>query len=178
MYPLEKVWPEWQIVRNLGEGSYGKVYEVVRNDLGGSFRAALKVISIPKNRSEYESILREGMDERSATSYFHGMMADIVKEFALMEKLKGNTNIVAYEDHSIVQHEDGRGWDVLIRMEYLTPFNEYIKNHSLSEEDIIRFGKDISRALALCERHQIIHRDIKPENVFVSDFGDFKLGDF
>ena len=178
MYPLENVWPEWQIVRNLGEGSYGKVYEVVRNDLGGSFRAALKVISIPKNRSEYESILREGMDERSATSYFHGMMADIVKEFALMEKLKGNTNIVAYEDHSIVQHEDGRGWDVLIRMEYLTPFNEYIKNHSLSEEDIIRFGKDISRALSLCEKHQIIHRDIKPENIFVSDLGDFKLGDF
>ena len=28
------------------------------------------------------------------------------------------------------------------------------------------------------QKHNIIHRDIKPENIFVSDSGDFKLGDF
>ena len=33
-------------------------------------------------------------------------------------------------------------------------------------------------ALELCQRYNIIHRDIKPENIFVSDTGDFKLGDF
>ena len=33
-------------------------------------------------------------------------------------------------------------------------------------------------ALELCQKYQILHRDIKPENIFVSDSGDYKLGDF
>ena len=37
---------------------------------------------------------------------------------------------------------------------------------------------DLSKALEYCRKLKIIHRDIKPENIFVSRFGDFKLGDF
>lgn len=43
---------------------------------------------------------------------------------------------------------------------------------------MIRLGKDICRALILCEERNIIHRDIKPDNIMISRFGDFKLGDF
>ena len=39
-------------------------------------------------------------------------------------------------------------------------------------------GVDICKALELYQKYNIIHRDIKPENIFVSDNGDFKLGDF
>ena len=30
----------------------------------------------------------------------------------------------------------------------------------------------------LCDSKNIVHRDIKPENIMVSEFGDYKLGDF
>jgi hypothetical protein len=43
---------------------------------------------------------------------------------------------------------------------------------------IITLGIDMCRALELCQRFSIVHRDIKPENIFVSELGDFKLGDF
>jgi len=48
----------------------------------------------------------------------------------------------------------------------------------MARRDIIRLGIDICKALELCQRYNIIHRDIKPENIFISDNGDYKLGDF
>jgi len=78
----------------------------------------------------------------------------------------------------VVQHEDGIGWDILIRMELLTALPTYVAAHPLEEEDVIRLGIDLSRALKLCRKKGILHRDIKPENIFVSNDGDFKLGDF
>lgn len=32
--------------------------------------------------------------------------------------------------------------------------------------------------MELCAFKKVIHRDIKPDNIFVSEYGDFKLGDF
>ena len=63
-------------------------------------------------------------------------------------------------------------------MELLTPLPKAVKKEMLSEEQVIRLGKDICRALILCEERNIIHRDIKPDNIMISRFGDFKLGDF
>lgn len=176
---LKKVWPEWKIEGELGEGSFGKVYKIKREDIGGTYYAALKVIRIPKDKNEINAIMTEGMmDKASATHYFQGMVEEIVKEFAMMEKLKGNTNIVAYEDHKVIPHEDSLGWDILIRMELLTSLTDYMAEHTLGEQEAIKLGIDICRALELCQKYHIIHRDIKPENIFVSEMGDYKLGDF
>ena len=175
---LKKVWSQWEIVRELGEGAFGSVYEVQRKDIGGTFKAALKFMSIPKSQKEIEDALTEGMDETTATSYFRSIMEDLVKEFATMEMLKGNTNIVSYEDHVVVEHENEIGWDILIRMELLTPFKDYLQSHSMDEKTVIKIGRDICSALVICEKRNIVHRDIKMENVFVSEYGDFKLGDF
>ena len=52
MVSLEDVWPEWHIVKELGQGAFGKVYEIHREDFGGSYKAALKIISIPADKGE------------------------------------------------------------------------------------------------------------------------------
>ena len=70
------------------------------------------------------------------------------------------------------------GWDIYIRMELLVPFNTYISDKKLTEKEVIKLGCDICTALEICAKRNIIHRDIKLENIFVSGFGDFKLGDF
>ena len=174
----EPVFGSWKIVREIGEGSFGKVFEIERRDFGYTYKAALKAITIPQSQSEVKSVLADGMDEQSATSYFRGFVEEMVAEFVLMSKLKGHSNIVSYEDHRVVEHTEGIGWDILIRMELLTPLLDHVSKNPLSRSDVIKLGIDICKALEVCRKNNIIHRDIKPENIFYSDIGDFKLGDF
>ena len=174
----EPIFGEWSIVREIGEGSFGKVFEIERRDFGYTYKAALKAITIPQSRSEIERIADDGMGPESVTAYFRGFVQELVEEFRIMSKLKGESNIVSYEDHRVIEHTDEIGWDVFIRMELLTPLTKYAKEHGISRADVIRLGIDICSALELCRKNNIIHRDIKPENIFVSENGKFKLGDF
>ena len=168
----------WNITRLLGEGSYGKVFEIERSEFGQTYRAALKVITVPQSKAEIGSILSEGMSTPQAEAYFHGIVEELVHEFSIMFKLKGTANIVSCEDLRVLEHPDGIGWDILIRMELLHPLLPYVYEHPMARRDIIKLGIDICKALELCQRYNIIHRDIKPENIFISDNGDYKLGDF
>lgn len=172
------VFGKWRIERKIGEGSFGTVYEIRREDFGQVYRAALKVIAVPQNEAELKNVRQEGMNDESIHGYFYGVVEDIVREFALMSHLKGMTNVVSCEDYEVIPHDNGMGWDILIRMELLTPLLEYAYDHPFSRRDIIQLGIDMCKALELCQRYNIIHRDIKPENIFVSDTGAFKLGDF
>lgn len=172
------VFDHWIIEKRLGIGSFGRVYEIRREDFGETYYAALKVITVPQSEDELRSAMEEGMSYTQAKEYFYGVVEDVVREFSLMSKLKGTANVVNYMDHLVIPHEDGIGWDILIRMELLTPVLTYAYQHPMSRRDVIRLGIDMCRALELCQKYNIIHRDIKPENIFVSENGDFKLGDF
>lgn len=120
----------------------------------------------------------DGFDEDTITGIFTSQVKRIVEEFRLMAQFTGNSNIVSYEDHMIVPHEDGKGWDILIRMELLEALPRYCSRAVLTEEETIKLGIGICRALELCQKQNIIHRNIKPQNIFVNRFGDYKLGDF
>lgn len=175
---LAQIWPEWEVEKQLGKGSYGVVYQAVRRDNHIQSRAAIKVISIPIDASEIDSLRSEGLSIDGAKTYFQGIVDDFVGEIQIMNALKGVQNIVSVEDYKVVERTGEIGWDIYIRMELLTPFNSYVCDKQLTEAEVIKLGADICTALEVCAKRNIIHRDIKPENIFVNDFGYFKLGDF
>lgn len=171
-------WPGWKCVRLLGEGSFGKVYEIEHTDYGQTYKAALKVISIPSAEINAESIFLTRQSGINTEAYYEEYITDIMKEIAVMSQFVGNTNVVSYQDHMVLHKPGSMHWDILLRMELLTSLPEYVSLHSFSETDLIQMGIDLCRALELCEKHGIIHRDLKLANIFVSDSGAFKLGDF
>ena len=170
---------KWYITKELGSGAYGTVFEVERKDYG-NMKAAMKVITIPSSPSELKSFRSENydLDEQSVTSYFYGFVEEFVKEFQLMAELKGHSNIVSYEDHDIVKHSDGIGWDIFIRMELLKSMNDHYADNPPTVDEVVKLGIHICKALEVCKEFNIIHRDIKPSNIFVSRTGEYKLGDF
>ena len=171
-------WQDWKIVKRLGGGAYGKVYEIERNISGVQEKAALKIVSRPKDDIEIETYYDEGYDKASIAASYEKEIQNYVQEYTLMKKLQGQTNIVSCDDFTVVPHENGIGGDVFIRMELLTSLQQILRQEMLSVQEIIKLGKDISTALILCERKNIVHRDIKPANIMVSEYGDYKLGDF
>ena len=172
------VWPEWKIIEKIGEGSFGKVYKAQRTEQGKIFYSAVKVITIPSNAGELSSVRSETPNEQSVREYFHGLVEECIQEVSTMEYFRGNSHVVSVEDYKVVEYLDDIGWDIYIRMEYLTSFLDYCAGRELTEKDVIQLGIDLCKALEYCQKQNIIHRDIKPENIFVSRFGEFKLGDF
>ena len=172
------VFNDWIIVQEIGQGATGHVYEIKKNGHGKEIRSALKVIRIPKSPSDIKAVMSEGMTQEDVTDYFKGFVDEILREIRIMVSLKDHPNIVTYEDHCVIHHEDGIGWDILIKMELLTPIQEWQMDHPMDENEVVRLGCEISSALAYAADHHLIHRDVKPENIFVDSMGRFKLGDF
>lgn len=174
----EPLFGAWHITEQIGEGSYGRVYIIERHELGQTYRSALKAITVPGSQDEIRSSMSDGMTLEDVTGYYKNVANNIINEFILMSKLKGNSHIVSYEDHMIMEHEDDIGWDILIRMELLTPLVELTSQSQMDENEVIKLGVDLCKALELCRMYDIIHRDIKPENIFIAANGDYKIGDF
>ena len=68
-----------------------------------------------------------------------------------------------------------------IVMEYLrgTDLKSGIKSHgALDPKKVAQIGSQISSALSVAHKHEIIHRDIKPQNIMVLPDGNIKVMDF
>lgn len=157
MEEYEKIqlpWSDWKIVKYLGGSADTKVYEIERKVSEKLEKGALKIIS--GSVSEVESY---------------------VQQFRILEELQGQSNIVGYDELTVVPHEDGVGGDVFIRMELLISLPQRLKKDYF-DENVIKLGVDISNALILCEKEHIIHGNIKPNNILVSKDEEYKLSDF
>lgn len=175
---IEAIWPNIIVEERIGKGSFGEVYRVCRKNFDRLYYSAVKVIEIPQEELDIQELRRDGMDEDSIRGYYQGMMMQLASEIDLMESLKTTPNVVTIEDFCVRERTDQIGWVAYIRMELLENLNDYWKRCGISPRQVAQLGVDICMALECCEEKHIIHRDIKPANIFVTEFGDFKLGDF
>ena len=174
---IQASWPEWETVRLIGRGSFGSVYEIQRNLHGSVEKSALKVISIPQHESDLEELYSDGCTEASVTKTLENHLQSILTEYQMMKTLNECVNIVNCETVHVEQHNDGIGWDVLIKMELLKPLHKSLPAE-ITDDFVIKIAKDMCSALEMCKKHGVVHRDIKPQNIFVSPNGNYKLGDF
>ena len=141
----------YQIVRSLGKGGMGAVYEA--DDLETGRRVALKVLSHSLDSPEARKrFLREG---RLAASINH---PNIVYIFGT-EEIQGTP---------------------VIAMELVSGGNleERVRARSLPIAEAVDAALQIINGLEAAQATGILHRDIKPANCFVDPDGTVKIGDF
>lgn len=177
-----KVFGEWVVDKKIGSGSYGTVYKIKRVEFGTEYYAALKVINIPQDSQDHMRLRTEGMDNESINTYYGQIAQNFIQEIKLLSSMDGNTNIVDYKDHSVIQNGEF-GYTIYIRMQLLTPLNDRLVDENgnavfLPVKEVLKLGVDMCSALEVCEKKRVVHRDIKIDNIFASETGDYKLGDF
>lgn len=170
----------YTVSEKLGSGAFGTVYKVIKSNAAGQYVRALKHITIPTEK-QYNSVLNSmGGDVSKADSYFSQMLDIIVSEIRILNDLseKGVQHIVRYYENDILVTDSPRRYDIFILMEYLTPLEDFIQSEDFLVRDVIRLGLDVLYGLQSCHDNGVIHRDIKDDNIFVSDKGEYKIGDF
>jgi len=147
----------YEIIRRIGEGGMGAVYEARHSIIGK--RVAIKVL-LEKFLENEELIARLLQEARLASSI-------------------GHQNIVDVTDFGTTR--DGRAFVV---MEFLEgePLSELImRDAPLPVERSLAIVKQAASALAAAHAKGIVHRDVKPENVYLVRRGDLdfvKVVDF
>jgi len=142
----------YRIVRRLGRGGMGVVYEAEDQKLGRSVAVKLLPEATRQDPAALERFWREA---RTASSLNHAGICTIYElnesgdqPFIVMELLQGQS---------------------LDKIYYRRPM-PYAK--------LLDFGVQVADALNAAHRKGILHRDIKPGNIFLSPAGQVKILDF
>ena len=145
---------DFQLVRQIGRGGMGVVFEAVQKSLGR--RVALKVLPSSLLSSD-EQLGRFEQEARTAAALHH---TNIVPVFGV-----GQDQGFHY---FVMQRIDGHGLDALL----LEP------NRKLTPLQVAKLGVQAASALAYAHNQQVLHRDIKPANLLVNDDLELWVTDF
>ena len=181
MTAIEKIrefWPEWTIEQQIGADSFSTVYRASSYIDGKPVYSAIRLITIPNRPSDIDEIRSSGNDTESVREYYSRIVRNCVNQISLTMNLRESPNIVSIEDYYVYEHPDEIRWDIFIRSEYLTILSDFMIQNELDEKAVCKLGIDICQAISHCQKRDIIHCDIKPDNIFISQNGDYKLGNF
>jgi non-specific serine/threonine protein kinase/serine/threonine-protein kinase len=142
----------WKLMRHIGRGGMGVVYEAVRAEGDFTQRVAIKLL-----RSEAIAELGRFHVERQ-----------------ILARLE-HTGIARLYDGGIAP--DGRPYMVM-ELVVGEPITDYCARKRAPLKERIRLFVQVCEAVAYAHRNLVVHRDLKPANILVTADGLVKLLDF
>jgi len=158
--PQGKTIGDFKIIREIGRGGMGVVYEAEQSPLGR--RVALKVLSSDRTVSEYA--VRKFRREGEAGS--RSQHPNIVTVYSVGEH-EGT--------HFIAQELVERGYSLAHKISELKKMSVFPRGYFREAAKIVA---DVANALQHAHDSGVIHRDIKPSNILLTEAGHTKVTDF
>jgi len=186
---------KWEIVKEIGEGGQGKVYQVFDKSIKketdhiiADFLNSIKVAHIDiiqKNLDKFFDLVSKRLSIQDIS--FHKALKVLHKPLDSRDyklaKDRIETELKAMRDIQhphllrIVDYDSDEDWFV----------SDYYPNGSLdkifdrSRGNVLyslKLIRPIVEAVSLLHKNNYVHRDIKPENIFIGSNNDLVLGDF
>ena len=153
---------KYEIIRNLGRGSYGSVdLARIRPQPGSPSNEKEQLFAVKKIKLKHMP-----PEERKKA----------LDEAAVLQKLN-HPNIVQFKE----SFEEKNNFFIV--MEYIDGGDLEKKiqqrgNSYMTEREVLFMFVQILSPIAYLHRNKILHRDIKPQNCFITKHGIVKIGDF
>ena len=150
---------DYNIIKQIGEGTFGKIFEVEDNN---HYHFALKKLlansikEMEMLKSEYELLL--GLE---------GLNINLIHIYGIENKKLDKTTFVVY----VLMELAICDWEKEIS-------SREKKKRYYSEEELIIILKNLVYTFAELQRHNISHRDIKPQNILLCKDNSLKIADF
>ncbi|KAL4916850.1 kinase-like domain-containing protein [Aspergillus aurantiobrunneus] len=143
---------QYQTLKVLGEGSFGKVKLALHQPSGR--QVALKIISRRKLLSR-------------------DMIGRVEREIQYLQLLRHPHIIKLY---TVISTKA----DIVMVLEYAERelFDYLVKRGRCNDAEARKFFQQIICAVEYCHRHKIVHRDLKPENLLIDRDKNVKIADF
>ncbi|XP_027231857.2 uncharacterized protein [Penaeus vannamei] len=148
-----KLKQRFDIIRKLGQGTYGKVQLAVNKETGQE--VAIKTIKKAKIETE-QDLIRIRREIQIMSSVQHPQIIHIYEVFENREKM-------------VLVMEYAAGGELY---DYLS------ERKVLSEDEARRVFRHVASATYYCHKHKICHRDLKLENILLDLEGNAKIADF
>ena len=142
----------YRVLKRLGCGGMGSVYLAEDSQLGR--QVALKLPRFDQDVSP-EAVERFRREARIAATFHHPNLCPVYDS----GELEGT---------------------LFLTMPYMTgqTLSTRLQSGPLPEEEAVRIGLKIARAMSVAHRAGVVHRDLKPSNVFLLDEGEPVVTDF
>ncbi|MFI6056132.1 protein kinase [Streptomyces violascens] len=149
----------YRLVRQLGEGGMGQVWEAQDEVLGRP--VAIKVVSLLAGGGSHGDEAR----------------ARFLREAQITARLQ-HANIVTIHDLGETGTEDDKAPFLVMELVRGEGLDAKLRRGAVALPDAARWGAQIGDALADAHNAGIMHRDIKPSNILITPSGIVKVLDF
>jgi serine/threonine-protein kinase len=144
----------YRLIREVGRGGMGVVFEAFRDDDQYRKRVAIKTISrgadseLILRRFRYERQILARLDHRNIAGLLDGGVSDTGQPYFALEFVEG------------------------------TPIDRYCETGRLGLRERLQLFRQVLGAVQYAHTNLVIHRDLKPSNILVTADGTVKLLDF
>lgn len=170
----------------LGVGGFSYVYEM-EDSLSPNRHYAAKILGLGSTRVEEQQVFQAAVIQHNSGELSENVMR-IIAFWILKIQADNAGKLIGYIPFGEENYWEAEGLPVQIilteKLDAVLLRDKYLKLSLLreelkTEEEVIRFAKDIGRALFTVHSQGYLHRDIKLENIFWDEERKiYKLGDF
>lgn len=176
---FDPVFDNWYTEKQLGFGTDGKVYSIIKeNPDGTKRRSILKMIRISDNRSSGRDFNSVSGDDFTKSQDLDEIIKNITDNIDVIKETDGGKHFVRYEQWAVRKTSDGKGRIILIRLEQMRSLTSLLNDFSFTLEETYKLGISVCKALIQCRKFGYIYPNLKPENILFDRRGVCKLGDF